>query len=98
MATTRVLVSDDGTTRTFDVSDGKAIIGRDVETIPTTVQVNAATVQSRAKAALTANATFLAVPTPTAAQVGNQVKVLTKESSAVIRLLLGLLDDVSDTA
>lgn len=65
-----------------------------------TADANGATVRSRAQAALTANATFLAISgTPTNAQILAQVRQLTKENNAVIRLLLpGLLSDISDTA
>ncbi len=61
------------------------------------VMANQSTLQQRAQAALAANATYLALATPTAAQVGAQVAVLTKECSALIRLLLNKLDDVSGT-
>ena len=59
---------------------------------------NFATLQQRAQAALTANAAFVAIATPTNAQVVAQVTRLTKECNALIRLFLALLADVSDTA
>jgi len=61
------------------------------------VMANQSMLQQRAQAALVANATYLALATPTAAQVGAQVALLTKECTALIRLLLNKLDDVSGT-
>jgi len=90
--TTRVLVSDDGSVRIYDVSDGKAIIGRDVETIPTAVQVNERTIREQVAQALKANATYLAIPTPTNAQIAGQVKALTRQMNGLIRLEVGQLD------
>lgn len=57
----------------------------------------------RVALALAANATFLAAAKPgtAAAQASaayDQATRLTKECNAVIRILLGLLADVSDTA
>jgi hypothetical protein len=52
--------------------------------------VNAAVMQDRAAAALTANAAYLAIPAPDADQVAAQVQQLTLECSGVIQLLLGL--------
>lgn len=51
----------------------------------------------KARAALTANATFQALPSPTPAQVLAQTKLLTREVNALIRLLVGadLLDDTA---
>lgn len=58
---------------------------------------NQSTLQSRAQAALTANAVFLGLVSPTNAQVLAQVQLLTKENNALIKLALGLLSDTSGT-
>lgn len=53
---------------------------------------NKRTVEDRAQQALTGNAAFLASPAPTAAQVAAQVRALTRQSNALIRLALGKFD------
>jgi len=55
------------------------------------------TVKARARAALAANATFLALPAPTAAQAVAQVAMLTRQVNGMIRLLLGATDDLTGT-
>ncbi len=62
-----------------------------------TTMTNAAALKTKAAQALTANATYLAIPTPTAAQNAAQAKALTQQVNALIRLLLGSLDDISGT-
>ena len=57
---------------------------------------NAATLRSRAQTALAANATFLAIANPTAAQVATQSKALTRQVDALIRLTINALDSVAD--
>lgn len=58
---------------------------------------NQSTLQQRAAGALTANTTFLGIASPTNAQVVAQVQALTKECTALIRLMLGQLDTTSGT-
>ena len=52
---------------------------------------------AKAKAALAANATFLGLASPTNAQVVAQVKALTKEANALIKLEVRDLLDTSGT-
>lgn len=53
---------------------------------------NDATIRAQAANALTANRTYAALASPTAAQTTAQVKALTRQNNAIIRLLLGKLD------
>ncbi len=91
---TRQLVEDNGIIRRYRVlNDAGQEVGTDTETIPTPAQVNGATLRRRVATALTANATYLALPTPrTNAQIAAQVEALTRQNAALIRLVAGLLD------
>jgi hypothetical protein len=60
-------------------------------------QANERAIYAKARLALQANATYLALANPTAAQNTAQVKRLTREMNGFIRLLLSELQDVSDT-
>jgi len=57
----------------------------------------ASTIEQRAATALAANDAFLALAAPTNAQVLAQTKILTKECTAIIKLLLNRLDSVDGT-
>lgn len=58
---------------------------------------NRDTLTSKATAALAANVTFLAIASPSTAQVTAQVKALTRQVDALIKLQLSLLDDTTGT-
>lgn len=51
-----------------------------------------ATLRQQAQQALGANRTYIGLASPTAAQTAAQVKALSRQNNALIRLLLGLLD------
>ena len=68
------------------------------EAVNRTKAGNKATIEQRATQALTANATFLAIASPTNAQTLAQVQRLTKECTALIRLALNLHDTTDGTA
>lgn len=55
-------------------------------------QTNSTTIRNQANAALDNNRTYLAIATPTNAQVVAQVRSLTQQMNGVIRLILGKLD------
>lgn len=57
-----------------------------------TQNANRATVQTQAANALANNRTFVALASPTNAQVVAQVKALTRQNNGIIRLLLNQLD------
>lgn len=60
-------------------------------------QDNGDQLAGRAALALAANATYLALASPTNAQVVAQVDKLTRETTTLIRLLTGQLDSLSGT-
>ncbi len=51
---------------------------------------------TKARQAITANDTFLALASPTAAQTAAQVKALTREVTGIIRLLGYTIDQLAD--
>jgi hypothetical protein len=61
-----------------------------------TGQTNAGAVRAKLQQALTANATYLA-GSPTQGQAVAHIAALTRQVNGVLRLLLGQLNDLSDT-
>lgn len=86
----RTDVATTTTVETYDNS-GNLIATRTVD-IPPEI-ANAQTLRDRAIQALAANATFLAVASPSNAQIAAQVKALTRQVNGVMRLLV-----VTDTS
>lgn len=77
-------------------ADG-ALVTDDVVEVDVTAEVVTLDLHGKARQALAANATFLALAAPTNAQVLAQTKRLTREVNGIIRLLIGadLLDDTA---
>lgn len=75
------------------------LVSEEVVQVDITAEATEYDLHQKARAALTANATFLAIASPTNAQAIAQVQKLTRECSALIRLLIGadLLVENSDT-
>lgn len=65
-----------------------------VHAAETAAQSNRATLTGRAQTALQANRDFLAITSPTNTQAVAQVQALTRQNTAIIRLLLGLVDGI----
>lgn len=91
-------------TRTYDIlvigPDGRVTRQPVVETVDDSVAAREdllRAVQDRALSALDVNAAFLALASPTNAQLAAQVKALTRQSTALIRLVLGSLDSTDGT-
>ena len=81
-------------TRPYTAAENAAA---DAEAVARTAEVNEATIRGRAATALATNAAFLALTSPTNAQVLAQTKIVTRECTALIRLVLRLLNTTAGT-
>lgn len=99
--TSVVVDNEDGTgTRTRYNPVTGAVIGTDqLAGLPITppVVMNRRSLEDKANQALAANSTFISIASPTNAQVLAQVKQLTRENNAIIRLLTAAFDSTTDT-
>lgn len=59
--------------------------------------VNGPTLLAKATAALSNNAAFLGIASPTTAQTVAQTQALTRQIDALIRLVMGQLDTIANT-
>ena len=62
-----------------------------------TSTANLANLRAKAQNALNNNATYLAIASPTNAQAVAQIGALTRQMDAVIRILMNLLSDTTNT-
>ena len=76
-----------------------ALVAVEQVTVDVTLPANEYSLHVKARAALTANATYLALPSPTNAPTAAQVKALTRQVNALARLIIGadLLADTTGT-
>ena len=90
----------DGTgTRTRYDTDGKPVETVEIKGLPVEPpgEKNRRSIEDRLRRRIDANRDYLALASPTAAQQRAQVARLTRETNALIRLVLGLLDTADDT-
>lgn len=85
---------EDGVKTTRPYTTEENIIA-DREQVYVMAQRNKATIEDQAATALGTNATFLAIASPTNAQIAAQVKALTRQNNGIIRLILNKLDGTS---
>ena len=91
----QVVDNGDGTgTRTVYDADGKPVETVDVKDLPIEPpgEKNRRSIEDRLRQALDNNRTYLALPAPTAAQQRKHTERLTRQTNALIRQVLGLLD------
>lgn len=89
-------VADNGTTRTITANVAQAALQAAVDShVAVNEQANRTTLEQQAVGALDTNRTFLAIASPTNAQIVAQVKALTRQNNGFIRLILGRLDGTS---
>ena len=79
-----------------DLSDDEAQQLADLDAA-TLASTNGATLQDRLTAAVTANTAYLAVKSPTTAQTTTQVQRLSRQTNALIRLVLNQLTTTDGT-
>lgn len=70
---------------------------KDVVPSPVDLEANRVNIEGKAITALTGNATYLALGSPTNAQNLAQIRALTRQMNALIKLTLNQLDDVTGT-
>lgn len=99
----------DDTTRTYTAWDASGVqtstrpytaaenAAADASAAALAASTNLATLQQRAQNALTNNATYLAIASPTQAQAVAQVGKLTRQMNALIRITINQLQDISDS-
>lgn len=80
-------------TETVEIYQDGTLVESVNVSVPSDV-ANERTLRDQARAALQANRTFLALPTPTTAQNAAQIKALTRQANALIRMAV---QDMSGT-
>jgi len=75
----------------------RAAVAAHTPTNTPTAHDNRRTLLQRASAAIAANQIYLEISDPTAAQVRDQVRLLTREVTALLRLAIEALDSTSGT-
>jgi len=76
------------------LSEAKTAVASEPEVV---AETNKRSLESKANTALTSNTTYINLASPTTAQNTAQIKSLTRQNNAIIRLLLKKLDTTSGT-
>lgn len=99
MPNVRVVISTANGLQQVEYRDSvtAVVTSRGVEPVAGTDEANVGVLVARANTAIAQNATYLALPSPSAAQVTAQVDRLTRECSALLRLMLARTESLTDS-
>lgn len=92
-----VIKAESTTSRTISVQDGNSVEKSTYDVTRDVRGENRDAILAKIRQAMAANATYIGLATPSAAQTTAQVQRLSREVNGILKLLLDDLDDTNNT-